>query len=598
MKSIDSLEQSVKTVIGRLQVYILNGALILLLIMLFQLMSQAQTVTLAKSVSNPTPDAEVTFNYILDIACSSSTGPCRGIVIRDTIPQYLEFLNFSSPLPSGVASATYDIATREAVITMSNNLSAGSSVQLLVQVQFPDGTLTGSQAINTAYATSTNAGSTNSTATATAQNGESTGDFPDHKWGDGDQISGGYQYWNVEVGNIGFTDIDNYTVIDTIPPDFTIDQVRSPNFTNVDHSGDIFYMRSDNPGVWELWFNFNMNTREIHYVSGLGLPVGVYIAQLKLELGTVSANGLFNPYIYPNGFERSWVFYGIEGGTRNIGDTYTNCAYYTGTSGSSPISDVDCRTTSLIAPANEITGDVTALNLSEVDQTTHSIEDTMIVGLTYASPTLMGFDVVGAVMTAVLPPDVSYVPGSWYYQWGESNADGHDPALETGTLVDGREYVRFVFDSTTYNNAFSIEPTGFWSGFRLSFKAFIEPAAAEGNYDIEYYYNATEMIPDNCDITDTDNYLNGFASTYCFDDESMNIVRPPGAAGLESKMEVIGTLDTDYSQYPDRALTVPGGLSDYRITIKNPNAARIDRLVFVTVLPHIGDTEVLDSTAL
>jgi len=411
---------------------------------------------LSKTTSNPTPDVQEAFNYTLDLSCSSSTGPCRRVVIRDTIPEFLQFINFSNPLPSGVASADYDPLTREAVITFDNNVSAGSSIQINIQVQFPRGSLDGSVATNTAYATSDNAGNDNSTAIAIAQNGIPTGDFPDRKVGDNSQIAGGFQYWSIDVGNIGFATIDNYSIVDTIPANMTLNQIRTPEFTDIDHAGAIYYQSSNNPGVWVLWAPFNLNDRQVYSVSSLSLPAGEKVTMLRLDLNSVPGTGSYNPHIYPDGFNRGWTLYAFTDSNANIGDTYTNCAYYSGTVSGTAISDVDCKTSSIIDVINEVGGNAYTIGPSGVVQNNFSLEDTMNVALEFYSPPTMGYDVVGGVMAIILPPNVNYVPNSWSFGFGEDNADFQIPVVENEVLTDGREIVRFVFDSI-HNNSFTIE---------------------------------------------------------------------------------------------------------------------------------------------
>jgi len=569
------------------------------------------TLTMTKTVSNNNPDVGEVFNFIIDASCNSTTEDCDNVVIIDTLPGTVEFLNFSYPLPDGVSSATYDLATREIVISFdasacgscspdgigdNNDFAQGASVQVLIQVQFPVGTIDGYQADNTAYAYSNNAPNSNSNVVATANNGASPGDFPDDKGGDSEQIAGGYQYWSIEVGNIGFDDITNYEIIDTIPDSIILDQVRTPEFTDLDHSIDMYYMRSDNPGVWVIWDNFNLNNRENRYVSGLSLPPSVRISQVRLNMYDVPATGLYNPYIYPDGFTRNWVLYGVASSNLPIGYSYTNCAYYSGVSVGSNINDVDCKSTDIVTPTNRITGAIMAMDEFEIERATFNIEDTVLVGMEFASPGLMGFDVIGGVLSVILPPGFEYVPGSNYFQWGENNANYQTPVIESEILLDGRELIRFVFDSS-HSNSFVIPPTGNWEGFRINFQSVIGPATTEGYHEFENYFNATGSDPDNCDDIDAEGYLGGYATGRCDDDVEILVVRAPSSAGLQSKIEVIGTLDIDYNRYPVFGRTVPGGISDYRITLKNPNAATLDQLTFITVLPYVGDTEVLDDSA-
>lgn len=555
----------------------------------------AQTVVLEKSNPTPFPNMDETFNFVLDLSCSSSTGPCQDVVIRDTIPDFLEFLNFSSPLPVGILSATYDPVTREALIIHDVNMAAGSSLQLKIQVRFPNGTLNGSQAINYAQATSFNAGVSRDSAMATANTTFLQGDFPDRKTGDPRAVTGGYQFWGIEIGNIGFETIDDYSIVDTIPTGMRLDQIRTPEFTNVDHPGAIYYQSSGAPGIWSLWTPINLNDRRSYFVSGLSLPAGDSVTMVRLDLNSVPGNGSYNPYIYPDGFNSGWTLYAFEVGNRIVGDSFTNCAHYSGTSQGVSISDEACITTNIIAPINVVGGEASAVDENHGEQTVFSVDDSLRVTLDFFSPPPMGYDIVGGVLALILPPNVSYAPDSWFFLFGEDNADFQEPIVEVETLVDGRELVRFVWDSI-HNNSFTIEHQPFWDGFRIVFSSYISPAAIVGDHEIELYYYATHTTHDNCNNIDTEAYLGGYSTFACRETDAISFIRPPGSAGLESTIQVKGTLDTDYSTYPDRGLTVPGGISDYMLTIKNPNAAEIDQLVFVTVLPHIGDTEVLDET--
>lgn len=557
--------------------------------------TDAQAITLNQSATELNPLTGDSFEFVHTISCSGTTAPCINIVLRDTLPDRVTFLNFSSPLPDGVVSATYDEVSREALITFDNVIPSGTTIQLSIQVKFPDGSINGSPALNTAYASSSNAGTDSSSVLVTSGDGVTEGIFPAEKSGDSEQISGGYQFWQIRVGNLGFTTIDNYSVIDTIPDELTFDQVRTPEFMGVDHLGELYYQRSDMPGTWFLWIGFNMNTRERRFVSELGLPLGVKVTILRLDLGSVPGTGFFNPHIYPETFKSRWVIYGIETSGLVEGDNFENCANYFGEVVGVEMSDEDCLTTDILPPSNHIEGSLVLTDTSLDRQSTFTIGDTMNADILIASPHTNNTDIIGGVMTVVLPPNVSYVDDSWNIIGGHSNLDFQIPIVEVESWINGRESVRFVFDSL-FSNSFTLEATPDYRSFSIGFSTYIEPGASEGDYTVEYYFNSTQSIHDNCDIEDVNGYLRGFNSNYCSDIDLVNFVLPPGAAGLQSSMEVIGTLDNTYSKYPDQALTVPGGISDYRISIKNPNEVSVSDLVFITVLPHVGDTEVLDNS--
>ena len=142
---------------------VFRAVLVLVLVTAFGNLLNAQTLRLNKTVTNTTPAPGEPFNFILDIACQSTTSPCEDVFISDFIPSSLEFLNFSAPLPSGISAANYNTATNEAVINFdSDQIDAGSSIQLEIQVRFPFGTFDGVTADNTACAFSSNGGDVSS----------------------------------------------------------------------------------------------------------------------------------------------------------------------------------------------------------------------------------------------------------------------------------------------------------------------------------------------------------------------------------------------------------------------------------------------------
>ncbi len=560
----------------------------------------SQTLSFSQSVSNINPAAEIPFNYIFDIACNSTTGDCHNISITGTLPGPLDFLSFSSPLPSGVASASYDPWTRQYTISFNGGsggtgLAQGSSVQINLQVMFAFAGRTGAVANNTATASSSNAGTVVSSASSTISSGWSPTNFNNAKGGQNEKLPGGYQYWGISVGNGGFNIIDNYQIIDVIPTDVTLDQIRTPELPFVNHPGQLYYMRSDNPGVWHLWINFNLSSRLVRYVSGLGLPAGVSVSQVRLDLGTVPGNMIFNNLRYQDGFRNNLILYANIPNSLPDGHTYTNCADYTGTVSGSPISAQSCHTATInyALAIDEIRGYVSFHDLNENYITFANIGDTIKLKYDYYKEEYMTEDIRGGVMTLVLPPNMSFIPGSHSEAWTCGAFMGQSPVFETGTTFDGRNFTRVIYDSS-FGNDFTIPANGSWEGCAFYFDVVLNPGISEGVAVAEYFFNATGSTHASCNTADVNNFLNGFASDYCWDNEFFTVVRPPGSAGIQSKIEVLGTLDAAYSQYPAVGTTVPGGLSNYRIVLRNPNATPIDNIKLIDIFPYVGDTEILD----
>jgi uncharacterized repeat protein (TIGR01451 family)/LPXTG-motif cell wall-anchored protein len=70
---------------------------------------------------------------------------------------------------------------------------------------------------------------------------------------------------------------------------------------------------------------------------------------------------------------------------------------------------------------------------------------------------------------------------------------------------------------------------------------------------------------------------------------------------IDAQKWVKGELDSDWGYYgidDGYGKTLPGGIADYRLKIKNTGAnGPISNLVFIDVLPYVGDTGVIDSKA-
>jgi len=524
-------------------------------------------------------------------------------VISGFLPEELDFVSFSSPLPIGVATATYNPATRYYEVTFNeaanNSLAQGSTIQFSLQAIFPGGSLSGISATNTINATSTNATNTSASSTVNLGPGgwqNTPGDFPDAKYGDSKQLQGGYQYWQIEIGNIGFSDIDNYQIFDVIPNIVTLDQVRTPVIPYVNHPAQLYYKRSDDAVNWYLWTNFNLITRTTRNVSGLGLPAGIEVSEIRFDFGTVPASPLYNTNRYSDGFNTDIILYGIIDTPLADGVTFTNCADYTGTSLGSPISDQACTTTiidSSIA-VDRVSGTLDFADISGAYTTQANIGDTIKANYTYYNSPEMINDIYGGVLSIVLPAGMSFVPGTLIEEWVCTHFDGYSPIIETGTTVDGREIVRFVYDAS-FANEFIIEADGDWDGCGFYFDVVVGNSTFEGNNRGYYYFNATGSTHTECTDLDTENYLNGYAANYCSERYAdIQIIIPPGSAGVRAEKEVIGTLDGSYTQYPATGTTVPGGLSNYRISITNPNVTPIDSIEIIDILPYIGDTDILD----
>jgi len=70
-----------------------------------------------------------------------------------------------------------------------------------------------------------------------------------------------------------------------------------------------------------------------------------------------------------------------------------------------------------------------------------------------------------------------------------------------------------------------------------------------------------------------------------------------GLISLESEKRVKGQLDSTYSKFPDKAHSVPGGVSDYILEVRNLGNVAMDSIIIIDVFPSVGDIGVIDTTA-
>lgn len=588
--------------------------------------AQVIPLRLNKSVTNTTPNVGDSFDYIIQASCNNTVGDCETTVITDCLPPEVEYINVSNPLPDGVSSAVYNPLTHcveirfdatacatcspDGINTDNDDFAQGSTIQLAIRVRFPNGTIDGTTADNTATATTVNAGNPSDSApTVTAQNGATSQTGCNQLFADTDLssevIAGGNLWIRNRINHLGTSNILNYTISTAIPSNTTFDYIQVPDWPANNHTGTLYYQRSDQPaGTWVSWTTFNTSTNgnDRYYVASLSLPPGVTVTDVRLELGTLSGDGSWN--IQSAGvstWESSFRVYTNTDPAVPVGTIISTCSQYSGTIDGIACSFNECDSSTVVGGSPNLTGGKSIVDpITEDDKYTFNPGDTYMVELQYASDEANNTDILGAVMVDVLPPGMTYVPGSWYFDFGDDNIQFQQPDVQTGYLVDGRQYVRFVWDNSLANE-FTLAPIGSWYGFQINFEVLIGTGVATGTYTNEYYYTATGSNHgcEDGSVTDPNNYAGGygFDSDLCDWDRDLEVIRPPGSAGLESYKEVKGSLNTNYNRYPNYGTTVPGGNNDYLINVTNPNSTPVTDIVIIDIFPYIGDTEVLNSGA-
>lgn len=596
---------------------LLRGVFILVVIGMSSQMGYAQTFQLDKTVDTTTPQPGEIFNYIINATCNSSTQDCESAVITDPLPANLDFVSYSQPLPAGVLSLGYDAATHSISFTFDatacpscnpdglntdeDDFAQGATVQLVIQVRFPFQAFSGTSAINEVVGTSNNAGnpiSTAATVTATGGTPPQTGCdqlFAYHNTPS--DVSLTDDYWiSLSISNAGLSDINNWMSITEFPNDVIFDYFVTPEMPTKNQIGSVYYERSDMIGSWIHWTDFNFNTSQQINKNTLGLPAGVEVTSLRVDAGTLEGDGCWNPFQigWPESFR---MYFDLDASVMN-GDIINSCTDFTGTINGVSCADSDCNDTEVGAGDLFISAGKSPRNLSGSYQFAHDQGDEMIFRFSYSSPPTNTDPIVGAVIVDILPVGMTYV--SHAITSGSANIQNQVPVLELETLSDGRQLVRFVW-AASLGNEFTLNPTGAWIGFALEMVVKIDENMTPATYTNDLYYSSTGS-DHNCfwggQTPDTEDYLNGYGydGMWCFGSTWFEVLYVPPPAGLDASKESIGSTDSQFSSFPDYGTTVPGGISNYKITLSNPNATPIDELVIIDVFPYMGDTEVLNNS--
>ena len=134
-------------------------SILVLFFALWGLFTQAQTVEIAKSVSNSSPAAGTTIFYTLNFRCASTTSNCENVVITDVISTNLTFSGATSSLGG---TSFYDPNSNTLSVSFSRGagagLNAGDAGQVVITVIVPSNTPTGTNVSNTGAISSSNAG--------------------------------------------------------------------------------------------------------------------------------------------------------------------------------------------------------------------------------------------------------------------------------------------------------------------------------------------------------------------------------------------------------------------------------------------------------
>ena len=197
---------------------------------------------------------------------------------------------------------------------------------------------------------------------------------------------------------------------------------------------------------------------------------------------------------------------------------------------------------------------------------------------------------VNPVMGDLLPANLTYLPGTYTMYRAPTNAPM--PIFETlGNYQNtGRTLLRW---SWTGASSYSLQTNDY---VEIRFQARQPVGTLYGSKS----NSATLVGWDNAaiaslstsigtDSTDIDN--DGIKTDPAFYKTFSWTV--PSDIAMDSQKWVKGTLDSDWSRYPDSS-SVPGGRADYRLLVSNSGNVPMRDIIVTDILPFVGDAGVVD----
>ena len=408
------------------------------------------------------------------------------------------------------------------------------------------------------------------------------------------QFQGGRANYIIDFEVDGTEGLDDFCVVDTIPEGIEIQTIfHGGYFTSglsaPEHIVNISYTTNLNgpqliSGSPFSRFSSN-NGGSIDVENDLGLPNGgpEYITSISWCFGDIPAGlGTYDP-IGLSFQVRADAPVGVA----------TNCLEFTTTTPSPNLIE-DC--VDLIVQEN--TDDAVVFLSKNILNTpasgSYNPGDTIKFRLLVLCSPSSTIPLVNPEILDLLPEELSYVPGSWqigvdsdpistspiFTETPNHNGSGRTllawswtGAAANQIEIDERVYIEF--EAAIYEDAVG------------GLNSFYNSHAVYGD-DITTCFGSIEEV----DIYDINNDGNT-TELLCFTRANVNV---NSLTSLESEKLVKGQLDSTYSKFPDVAHSVPGGISDYILNIRNTGNIAMDSIVIIDIFPSVGDEGVIDDT--
>lgn len=553
-------------------------------------------VTLTKTLLTSPAILDQNVSYRLRMAVSGADGSLdvSGVTFADILPPGAVFQGASPAADCQPAC----VGTVAPALAWSGpfSISAGSRQDVTVTVVFPSATFTDGQSVTNSFTTT---GTPLGEPSDTYGPGVSTHAVevftPDPDVSLAKRTSGpipptfGQEFdWQLDPRNVGNVPVDDFVVVDTLPPEVETIHVTSGRYDNPPASVDVAYETNLSGGFVALGTNATPGSANQTYpIPALG--AGEYVTRVRWEFGQAPAG--MRPSSSGNRPDiRSRVIDPDNlGNPVVIGDNVENCADLTAVydpgGANQPVSDPgNCRSFDVAGPYVQLAPDKNRLSGSGPFNVGQTIRWRLRVRSHGNSSDPIPLEHV--VVADLLPVDLVYTPASFVY---DDNGTGlPSPALEVIDNYDatGRTLLRWTWPAASGDLQPNGEP-------RIELDTTVRFGATFGS--LTNTFALTENDPgldQRCSSVADVNDLDGDGDRtdrLCTDSQSAAIAP---IAQLASSKSVRATCDPAYTT--TSAGTLLGGELDYRLRVENVGTVPMEDFVLVDILPAVGDTGVLD----
>ena len=547
---------------------------------------------LKKYISGPTPALGQDTNYQILIQSSGNTGTLNleDAIVHDDLPAEAVFVSAS-------ADGTYDAGAHRVTWNLGSR-SAGTTKKVYVVVRYSAADIV----VNNVSLSGQAIGGVAVDLNAQLQHGFNVlkpgiGSFK--KQGSRTEAKTEYTVrYYIKFVNNGNVTYDRMVVSDDIPDGLEILQIRAgqQNPDNPPYEGGvplrIEYATRQNPSLQTLG-DYSTDTRSDINVSSLGLAEGERISRIVWTFTDVPPIFAMTYGSRCIGFNARVSSTDSDGNPLPIGYEILNRAEY----------DIDAAgQTSALSGGND--------HLVRVigDLARPRIDKSVIAGGTLTPESIARYQIqlynlstgtgplVDPVITDLLDENLEYIADEDSWKITNNTAGIAEPAFEAIENYNGsgRTLLRWSFSGDMDLN----------KRVRIQYDVRVKEGTPVGTLK-----NVANLVnPDlnsvnwnSCRQEPVDEFdLDGDGDTseqHCSSRANDGNINVTDAASMSSEKWVRGQLDDAYLQYPNNGLTVVGGDLQYKFKVTNTGNVPMTGLVITDVLPHLGDTGVIDMSA-